>query len=151
MPEDYCELCDLPLSTCIHGMPAPPPAPTPAPRTPRAPRATATRKPTARAVKVVQSAPPAIRVRTEQEAFRPFIGHLLQEKGALETNEVMELLAERMAEVLLDRDKQKAPTGEIRWQTAARAERKAMMDEGLIVAAQPGIWELTDLGRATHY
>lgn len=151
MPEDYCDLCDLPLSTCIHGMPAPPPAPAPAPRTPRAPRATATRKPTARAVAVTKSAPPAVRVRTEQEAFRPFIVRLLQEEGPLETAEVMELLADRMAEVLLDRDKQKAPTGEIRWQTAARAERKAMIDEGLIVAAQPGVWQLTDRGRAASY
>lgn len=95
------------------------------------------------------SAPPAVRVRTEQEAFRPFILALLKDEGALETAEVMELLADRMAEVLLDRDKQKAPTGEVRWQTVARSERKAMIDEGLIVAAQPGIWQLTDRGRAT--
>jgi hypothetical protein len=53
-----------------------------------------------------------------------------------------------MADVLLDRDKQKSPTGEVRWQTAARAERKAMTDEGLIVAAQPGVWQLTERGRA---
>lgn len=144
--EDYCDLCDLPLSTCIHGMPAPPPAPVPAPRTPRSPRATATRKPT---VKVTQAAPAAIRKRTEQETFRPFILQLLQEEGALETAEVMELLADRMAEVLLERDKQKSPTGEIRWQTVARAERKAMMDEGLIVAAQPGVWQLTESGKAS--
>jgi hypothetical protein len=89
-----------------------------------------------------------VRVRTEQEAFRPHIVRLLQDEGALETAEVMELLADRMADVLLDRDKQKSPTGEVRWQTVARAERKAMMDEGLIVAAQPGIWQLTDRGRA---
>ncbi len=146
MAEDYCDLCDLPLSTCIHGMPPPPPPPAPAPRTPRSPRATATRKPAAR---VTSSAPPPVRVRTEQEAFRPFILALLKDEGSLETAEVMELLADRMAEVLLDRDKQKAPTGEVRWQTVARSERKAMIDEGLIVAAQPGIWQLTDRGRAT--
>jgi len=148
--EDYCELCDLPLSTCIHGMPAPPPAPAPAPRTPRAPRApraTATPKRSA----VATTKPAAARVRTDQEAFRPFIVSLLKDEGALETAEVMELLEERMAEVLLERDKQKSPTGEIRWHTAARAERKAMMDEGLIVPAQPGIWQLTDRGRTAGY
>jgi hypothetical protein len=155
--EDYCDLCDLPLSTCIHGMPAPPPAPAPAARAPRAPRAlratgearapraTATPKRTAAAVR-----PSAPRVRTDQEAFRPFIIRLLKDEGALETAEVMELLAEQMADVLLDRDKQKAPTGEIRWHTAARAERKAMIDEGLMAPAK-GIWQLTDRGRAASY
>ena len=146
MAEDYCDLCDLPLSTCIHGMPPPPPPPPPAPRTPRSPRATATRKPST--ARVTASKPPAVRVRTEQETFRPYIVRLLKEEGALETAEVMEQLAERMDDVLLDRDKQKSPTGEVRWQTVARSERKAMMDEGLIVPAQPGIWQLTDRGNS---
>lgn len=147
MAEDYCDLCDLPLSTCIHGMPPPPLAPVAAP-TARAPRATATRKPS---VRTTTSKPSPVRKRTEQETFRPYIVQLLKDEGALETHEVMELLEERMAEVLLERDRQKAPTGEVRWHTAARAERKAMMDEGLIVPAQPGVWQLTDRGRAhTH-
>ena len=90
-------------------------------------------------------------MRTGQEAFRPFIVQLLKDGRALETAEVMALLEEQMAEVLLERDRQKAPTGEIRWHTVARAERKAMIDEGLIVPAQPGIWQLTDRGRATAY
>jgi len=145
--EDYCDLCDLPLSTCIHGMPAPPPAATAAPSA-RAPRATATRKPS---VRTATSKPSPVRKRTEQETFRPYIVQLLKDEGALETAEVMELLEERMTEVLLERDRQKAPTGEVRWHTAARAERKAMIDEGLIVPAQPGIWQLTDRGRATAF
>jgi hypothetical protein len=94
------------------------------------------------------SAPPAVRKRTDQEAFRPYILQLLADEGSLETSEVMELLEERMADVLLERDRQKSPTGEVRWHTAARAERKAMMDEGLIVPAQPGVWQLTERGRA---
>lgn len=97
-----------------------------------------------------KSAPPAIRVRTEQETFRPFIIALLKDEGPLETGEVMEHLADRMAEVLLDRDKQKAPTGEIRWHTVARTERKAMIDEGLMVQAK-GVWQLTDRGRAASF
>jgi len=150
--EDYCDLCDLPLSTCIHGMPAPPPAPaaTPSvrtPRAPRAPRATATRKPSV----TTSTKPSPVRKRTEQEAFRPFIVQLLKDEGRLEHAEVMELLEERMAEVLLDRDRQKAPTGEVRWHTAARAERKAMIDEGLIVPAQPGVWQLTERGKLVAY
>jgi hypothetical protein len=148
--EDYCDLCDLPLSTCIHGMPAPPPTPTVSPttRTPRASRATATRKP---AVRTTTTKPSPVRKRTEQEAFRPYIVRLLQDEGSLETSEVMALLEERMSEVLLERDRQKAPTGEVRWQTAARAERKAMIDEGLMVPARPGVWELTERGRLVSY
>lgn len=147
MAEDYCDLCDLPLSTCIHGMPAPPPAPAAADPV-RAPRATATRKPSAR---TATTKPSPVRKRTEQEAFRPHIVRLLKDEGALETPEVMGLLEERMADVLLERDRQKAPTGEIRWHTAARAERKAMIDEGLMVPARPGIWELTERGRLVSY
>ncbi len=139
-------MCDLPLSTCIHGMPAPPPAPVAAPAARRTPRATATPK------RPVQTSKPSpVRKRTEQETFRPYIVRLLQDEGALETAEVMAHLEERMADVLLERDRQKSPTGEVRWHTAARAERKAMMDEGLIVPAQPGIWQLTDRGQALHY
>lgn len=152
MAEDYCDLCDLPLSTCIHGMPAPPPAAVPAARSPRA---TAPRRPSARIVGSSTASttrkPSPVRRRTEQEAFRPFIVSLLKDEGALETAEVMEMLEERMAEVLLERDREKASTGEVRWHTAARAERKAMIDEGLIVPAQPGIWELTERGRLGSY
>ena len=49
-----------------------------------------------------------------------------------------------MEDVLRERDLETSPTGEVRWQTAARAERKAMIDEGLIVGALPGVWQLTD-------
>ena len=87
MAEDYCDLCDLPLSTCVHGMPPPPPPP--AAGTPDPAVATGHRHPQA-AAKVTASAPPAVRVRTEQEAFRPFILALLKDEGALETAEVME-------------------------------------------------------------
>ena len=147
--EDYCDLCDLPLSTCIHGMPAPPPAPAKAPATRRTPRATATPKRTVQAVQAAKPSP--VRKRTEQETFRPYIVRLLQDEGSLETPEVMTHLEELMAEVLLERDRQKAPTGEVRWHTAARAERKAMIDEGLIFPAKPGVWELTDRGRAIRF
>ena len=143
--EDYCDLCDLPLSTCIHGMPAPPPTPAPASRVrttqARAPRATGTRSTSAPAPR------PASRS-TPQAAFRPYILSVLRDAGVpLETDEMMLELEIQMEDVLRERDREKSPTGEVRWQTAARIERKAMIDEGLIVPAQPGIWELTERGR----
>ena len=84
-----------------------------------------------------------------QEAFRAHILAALHDAGGeLETEAVLESLAERMVEDLQERDRQVAPSGEVRWHTTARKERKAMIDEGLMVAARPGIWELTPRGAA---
>ena len=55
-------------------------------------------------------------------------------------------LAERMAEELQERDRQVAPSGEVRWHTTARKERKTMIDEGLMEGARPGVWALTPRG-----
>ena len=107
----------------------------------RTPRAVGTRPKSAPAPR------PASRS-TPQSAFRPYILEALRDAGApLETDEVMLELEIRMEDVLRERDREKSPTGEVRWQTAARVERKAMIDEGLIVPAQPGICELTARGR----
>ena len=142
MPEDHCELCDLPLSTCVHGMPAPPPKPAPSTRV-------RTTQPRVAGTRTASAPPPRPASRsTPQTAFRPHILAVLRDAGVpLETDEVMLELEIRMDEVLQERDRGKSPTGEVRWQTAARMERKAMIDEGLIVPAQPGIWELTERGR----
>jgi hypothetical protein len=138
--EDYCDLCDLPLSTCVHGMPAPPPKPA---------RPAAARRTTTTATKA--ASPPGPRPasrRTDQSAFRPHILAVLRDAGTpLETDEMLLELEIRLDGQLKERDVERAPTGEVRWHTAARAERKAMIDEGLVVPAQPGIWELTDRGR----
>lgn len=155
MAEDYCDLCDLPKSQCIHGMPPPPPpapkvTPTRASRTakaagsagaPRTPRAAAApRQPAA-------PKPAAPSRRTDQAAFRPLIVAMLREAGGrLEADEVREDLGQRMAEMLLERDKQTGPNGEPRWWTTARAARKELIDEGLLVQGRPGVWELTEKG-----
>lgn len=82
---------------------------------------------------------------TVQDTFRPYIIDVLRDAGGqLDTDSVMQRLAERMHDVLLERDRQVAPGGEVRWQTAARKERKAMIDEGLVVGARPGVWQLTE-------
>lgn len=144
MAEDYCELCDLPLSTCVHGNPPAPPPPT-APRTPTVRGSRATGSSTSRTA----AAPPPPRPSrvTSTEAFRPHILAVLHDAGgALEADAVMERLAERMDDVLLERDRQVAPGGEVRWQTSARKARKTMIDEGLVVPARPGVWELTERG-----
>ena len=149
MAEEYCDLCDLPLATCVHGMPAPPPRPAPAPRAPRAstprtstPRATATRTTTP------SRAPSRV---TDQSAFRPHIVRILKLEGSLETEDMLLELEMAMEDELRERDRQPTPTGEVRWHQSARSERKAMIDAGLMAGGKPGVWELTEAGRAVAY
>jgi hypothetical protein len=151
--DDYCELCDLPLSTCVHGQPKPPPAEPPAKAAPRkATPQTTTARTTARssAAKApatsVRSAPPR---RTPQREFRPHILAALQESGGrAEVEDLMSEIARRMEPVLRPADHETVNQGEVRWRYAARLERKAMLDDGLMAPPrQPGVWELTDQGR----
>jgi len=88
---------------------------------------------------------------TDQSAFRPHIVRILKLEGSLETEDMLLELEMAMEEELLERDRQPSPTGEIRWHTTARAERKAMIDAGLMSGGKPGVWELTDAGRAVAY
>ena len=88
---------------------------------------------------------------TGQTAFRPHIVRILKLEGSLETEDMLLELEMAMEEELLERDRQTSPTGEIRWHTVARSERKAMIDAGLMAGGKPGIWELTDAGRAIAY
>lgn len=146
MAEEYCDLCDLPLSTCVHGMPKPPPPPPPSPRTPRA-RTTTSRTSAVRTT----SAParPASKV-TDHAAFRPHIVRILRLEGSLETEDMLLELEMAMEDELRERDRQPTPSGEVRWHQSARAERKAMIDAGLMAGGKPGVWELTDAGRAAY-
>ncbi len=146
MAEDYCDLCELPLSTCIHGMPKPLPPPPPAPRAPR----TRTSTPRATTVRTTAAARPPSKV-SEQSAFRPHIVRILKLEGSLETEDMLLELEMAMDEELRERDRQPTPTGEIRWHTTARMERKAMIDAGLMAGGKPGVWELTAAGRAVAY
>lgn len=142
--EDYCELCDLPKSTCIHGNPPAPPPPTvrkaPAPRT--TVRRTATSSSSSRAA---SSAPPrVVRHRwTPPEVFKPEILAVLSEAGGeMEQEDVFLELEIRMEERLTDADQEKTPEGELRWRYAARRARQALVAEGTMIKGRPGIWAL---------
>ena len=151
MSEAWCDLCDLPLNTCIHGRPPTvPPAPTKRaspttsrrttrPRSAASGASPATRSPSVRRAEVR---------RTRQSAFRPFILAALQERGgSCEVDELMDDVHERMSEVLLEGDHDTIGRHEVRWRYAARFERKAMTDDGLMEPARtPGVWELTRSG-----
>ena len=135
--EDYCELCDLPKSTCIHGRPPPPP-PAAAVKPPRAPRV-------AGAKKVAAPARSVPRRWTPPDVFGPHILEVLREAGGeLGQDEVFGTLEERMAERLTEADHEKTPEGELRWRYAARRCRQSLVAEGLMTKGRPGIWALAD-------
>lgn len=142
MPEDYCELCELPRATCIHGRPAVAPNPTPPAARPAARPATRPRK-----------VPPTNRVErkwTPSATFRPHILRILREyAGRLEADDLMVELEVAMDDVLTAGDRERSPQGGDRWQVAVRKQRKELIDEGLLVPAQPGVWELTPRGLST--
>jgi hypothetical protein len=145
--EEYCDLCDLPLRTWVHGMPKPPPQPPPAPRAPRVRTATS-RAAAVRTTTTPSRAPSRV---TDQSLFRPHIVRILKLEGSLETEDMLLELEMAMEDELRERDRQPTPTGEIRWHQSARSERKAMIDAGLMAGGKPGVWELTEAGRSIAY
>lgn len=154
MSEDYCDLCDLPRSTCVHGMP---PAPRVEPAAPAAPaprkraastRSTSTRSTTPRAT--AKAAPPVRRTPrrwSPPELFAPHIVAVLQEAGGqLDGDVVFERLEARIGEHLLAGDSETTPEGELRWRRAARVARRNLTNDGLIATGTPGVWQLTASG-----
>jgi len=128
----YCDLCELPLSQCVHGRPPPPPVAkaAPAPRKRAAPVAKAPDK-----VVVRRWSPP--------DVFKPLILEVLKDAGGeLDADDLfleLEIVAE---DRLTPGDREAAPGGELRWHGAARRARLALVDEGLMVKDKPGVWQL---------
>lgn len=141
---DYCELCDLPRSQCIHGQPpAPAPTTTPArrstPAAPRPRRSAATS--TATKPKVVTRS--GARKWTGPDELAPHIITILENAGgALPTDDLLEALEETVADRLLPGDHQRTPEGDIRWRYTARRARQKLISEGLMEKGSPGVWQL---------
>jgi hypothetical protein len=135
--DDYCELCDLPRSQCIHGRPPQEPVKTvkaPAPRK-RAPA----RTPGAAAT----PAAPVNRRWSRPDDLKPLILSVLREAGGELDAEDMFLELEIAAEdQLRPGDREPMPTGELRWHYAARRARVDLIKEGVMAQGTPGIWRL---------
>lgn len=137
--EDYCDLCDLPKSTCVHGMP---PAPPPPPAPPKASRV--------RTTTVRKAAAPAATARSAPRKWTPpdvlapgIVATLTEAGGELEQEELFTRLEELMADRLTAADRELTPEGELRWRYAARKARQTLISEGVMTKGRPGIWELT--------
>ncbi len=139
--DDYCELCDLPLSQCVHGRP--PSVPEKVVKPKAAARTTPKRTPTA---KKAASAPPSKVVPrrfTPPDAFKPLIVTVLQEAGGeLANDELFERLEVLAEGALLPGDHELTPEGELRWRYAARRARVALINDGLMTKGTPGFWQL---------
>jgi hypothetical protein len=134
---DYCDLCDLPMSQCIHGLPAP--APKPVTKTPPKPRKKAPARP--RVAGVAEK--PVSRRWTPPEVFKPLILAVLQEAGGeLDADELFLELEIAADDRLLPGDRETTPEGELRWQYAARRARLALVNDGLMTKGKPGVWQL---------
>lgn len=143
--DDYCDFCELPLSTCIHGNPpAPPPEPVRKTAASRAKAAAA--GPTRTVMRASTGAappPPRPRRRTPAEDFEPHILEVLESLGGEgPAEEVMDAIGERLVATFRPGDTETGPTGEVRWRTACRTARKQLSDQGRLVAPSPGVWRL---------
>ncbi len=140
--EDYCELCDLPKSQCIHGNPPPPPPPT----VRKAPTRPVVRRTASSASSSAPRTAPPRQVRhrwTPPDVFKPeILAVLAQAGGELEQEEVFLELETRMGERLTDADHETTPEGELRWRYAARRARQALVADGSMIKGRPGIWAL---------
>jgi hypothetical protein len=68
--------------------------------------------------------------------------------GELEAEDLfleLEIVAE---DRLRPGDLETTPEGELRWRYAARRARVALIDEGLMTKAGPGVWQLAQRGPA---
>jgi hypothetical protein len=83
------------------------------------------------------------------EEYRIPILQILEEAGgAAPSNDVVNALEERMADVLTQRDREPLQSGETRWRNRARFARLRMKEQGLLSdASRRGVWQMTQLGR----
>jgi hypothetical protein len=139
---DYCDLCDLPKSQCVHGQPPPPPPPAKAAAAPPKPRKRAT------SPRRADPDPPVARRWTPPEVFKPLILTALEQAGGtLDADDLfleLEILAQ---DRLRPGDSELTPGGELRWRYAARRARMALIEEGLMTKTTPGVWQISRPGK----
>lgn len=140
--DDYCELCDLPLSTCVHGRP--PTVPEKVVRAAKPRSAAPARKRTTTVAPPRRVVP---RRWTPPEMFKPLILEVLEGAGGeMDADDAFLELEIRTEGQLLAGDNERTPEGELRWRYAARRARIALIDEGLMIKGTPGVWQLAPSG-----
>lgn len=102
------------------------------------------------APRAAKAAAPAVPTRraprkwTPPEDLFPHILGVLEEAGRdLDTEDMFTALESRLADDLLEGDRQLTPEGELRWRYAARRARQTLIKDGAMSKSAPGIWSLT--------
>jgi hypothetical protein len=84
---------------------------------------------------------------TPPEDFKPLILTVLEQAGGtLDADDVFLELEVLAQDRFLPGDSERTPEGELRWRYAARRARIALIDEGLLTKARPGVWQLAGPG-----
>ena len=131
---EHCDFCDLPLSQCVHGRPPAPPAPPAAP----APRPQPRRKAAPKA-----PAKPVVHRWTPPDQLAPLIVEVLRDADSpLTAEDAFARLEERLDGRMAVGDRELTPTGEPRWQYAARRARVDLIKDGILRKDEPGVWHL---------
>jgi len=79
----------------------------------------------------------------------PILQVLVEKEGAAHSNDVIDALEARMAEMFTERDREPLRSGGIRWRNRARFARLRMKEAGLLSdSSHRGVWEITPQGRA---
>lgn len=80
---------------------------------------------------------------TPAEEFAAGIMVVLAEAGGeLSKDAALTALEDLVGERLTEGDRQKAPTGELRWHLAARKARQSLIADGQMRNVTPGYWTL---------
>jgi hypothetical protein len=83
-----------------------------------------------------------------QDYWVPILRLLEEAGGAAHSNDVINALEKRMADVFTERDHQPLQSGETRWRNRARFARLRMKERGLLSdSSRRGVWAITLLGR----
>lgn len=97
-------------------------------------------RPTSRTAVSVRTRP---RRWTPAEEFAAAIVVVLTEAGGeLPRDAALAALEDLVGDRLTEGDRDKGPTGEVRWQAAARKARQRLISDGQMVNTTPGLWTL---------
>ncbi|NYG58594.1 hypothetical protein BJ980_001517 [Nocardioides daedukensis] len=67
---------------------------------------------------------------------------LTEAGGELSNADALAALEEMLGDRLTEGDREKSPTGELRWHLAARKARQSLIADGRMVKSKPGTWTL---------
>lgn len=85
----------------------------------------------------------------QDEYVGPILDAIVAAGGAAPTQTILQAVGQRLQSKFHQADRERLPTGGIRWQNRAQWVRLRLVEEGLLSKDSPrGIWQVTDQGRS---